>query len=445
MKRRRNKGFWLCSLRAYAVAIIVGCCLLAACTETDTTVDSAELRHGDVRVSYKWTKDAPQPDSMTVMAVRVINYWKCGMQVSTKNLRGHYFFQAPEKIDPWVDPDKKEEETVSNDDNITVVIAPGEPYNGGIDPSVPDENELIRRLTAYDIVVDHFSLPKGTYKFYTLSVDTLGEVMQRRVTDYLQASSTGLSISEVYMEYASHRLKDPVMTVPLTGWHDENSGFGFVRGDVLPVYFDTQDLVEVDNQTDKTISFTPREVTQAIDLRLTIKKQLGDIPFVVDSVWAEVSGVPAGITAAGYIIKDPIRKTLFRMQLTDAAGKQKADTETATQVQARYRLHVPALIASNPTDTRGPGIMQVAVYISYEETVGSAKVKRARKLQVSGNISALINKQAPLKKSSEHYVRNAASVTLNVPTAISMSATEITKNAQWTQTYKAQLKVPVTE
>ena len=373
MKRRRNKGFWLCSLRAYAVAVIVGCCLLAACTEADTVDSVAGMREGYARFGYSWTKDAPQPDSMTVVALRAVNYWKSGLQVATQNGAG-----------------------------------------------------------------DRYLLPRGSYRFYTLTSDATHEVTARRLTNYLQAPSDGFQLSEVYMEYASHKLKDPALAAPKTGWHDENTGFGFVRGDVLPVYFDDQGVVEIDPKADQTVGFTPHEVTQVIALGVTIQKLLGTTPFVVDSVWAEVSGVPDGVTVAdGYIVQNPIRKALFRMQLTDGSGKEKADTKTATQVQARYRLHVPALIASNPTDTRGPGIMQVAVYISYEETVGGTKVKRARKLQASGNISELINKKAPLKLAAdqEHYVKNAALVALQVPVPITMSTTAITDNSQWTQTY----------
>ena len=73
--------------------------MMSACTEAELC-DAHDGHNGNIRFDYDWSvaDGATLPDSMAVMAVRVINHYKRGMMVSTENLRGHYFYNAPDNV-----------------------------------------------------------------------------------------------------------------------------------------------------------------------------------------------------------------------------------------------------------------------------------------------------------------------------------------------------------
>ena len=78
----------------------VVCMLLVdSCTDAGLCEDATHAVHeGNVRMNYVWPEGTTPPDSMTIMAVRVVNHRKFGMIVSTENLRGHYFYNAPSNV-----------------------------------------------------------------------------------------------------------------------------------------------------------------------------------------------------------------------------------------------------------------------------------------------------------------------------------------------------------
>lgn len=409
--------------------------LWIGCTDTDTYLGTADIRNGRVEVNYGWSSGENTPDSMMILAVRLINYWKCGMKVSTQNLRGHYFYNAPEVIEPWVDPDADDKE--GTNDNIAVIIAPGEPHNGGVDPSTIDR-ELGRWVpTAYDFTVDHFNLPKGIYNFYTMTGDSLGDVRFCRVKDFLEAVSTGLPVSEIYAEYTPRKSSDRGL-VPTTGWTDFNPGYGYIRGKVVPVYFTKQEQVSIDPISKKTLNFRPNEKTQIVDVTVPIQKEMTDMPFTIDSVWLELSGIPAGMTVIdGYLFTDKTLKALSRATLTDTKGKTLTDSENNKALQARCRLHVPSILAGQSTTSLvGNGIMQVAVYLHYRETLpGKTPRTRVYKVQGAGNITQVIKKAKLTKLTSDkkHTVKSTAKATLTIPNAVTVSAFGVKDNTQWKQ------------
>ncbi len=435
-----NKKRW--HLLAWLLGSLV-VLVLPGCTETDTYEGHEDLVHGHVQMYNQWSTSSDRPDSMMIMAVRIINYWKCGMMISTENLRGHYFYNYPYRLEPWIDPNASSKNPDEN--NIKVIIAPGEHFNGGEDPDVIYKEITNWLPTAYETELDHFNLPRGIYNFYTLTADPHDDFIYHHITDYLQAESTGLPVTDIYVDYIGHDIQENSLGGPGTGWTDNNPGYQYIRGNVSPIFTCSQEQVNIESRTKQTLRFAQEEVTQDVDVCVNIEKDLSETPFVVDSVWAELSGVPSGINVFnGYLINSKLHKVLFRMDITDNDGNVKTDLETNKKVQVRQRLHIPSILpGKNAKDQTGAGILQLAVYIHYNESANGVTQKRAYKLQATGNIYQTIKKAAPttIAADKKHLVKKAPQISLTVPQTISMNVNEIKNNTQWTQNEILKLTV----
>lgn len=406
---------------------VVLCLILLLCTSlcytacTDAGLHEDHFlegggHNGKIQWAYQFPADTAPPSYMAVMAVRVINHWKCGMVVSTDNLRGYYFHNEPDYIEPWIDPstidpDTTEVEPKDDDPYIGVVIDPEKDHNGGEDPnppadddddddqddsesnpddSIPDENHT---------VVEYFNLPGGTYNFYTMSVGIPKNCHFRDITnylntnytgiaDYLNADGLGMRYTDIEMVYNSFTLKDSLLLLPDKNWKDYNQGFKYIQTNSPAIYVGHQELVDVDQQADLNISFTPETLTQNIDIYFNIAKDISENPFIVDSVICEVSGIPCKASLFdGHLYLAQTRKMLFHTTLVDASGSPFTDTAANESVRVHGNINVLSiLVSANSTDMSGPGILQVAIFAHTDEVAsdGSPVINRTR---VQGKIN----------------------------------------------------------
>ena len=404
--------------------------------------------NGKIQWAYQFPADTAPPSYMAVMAVRVINHWKCGMVVSTDNLRGYYFHNEPDYIEPWIDPstidpDTTEVEPQDDDPYIGVVIDPEKEHNGGEDPnpptdeeddedqdnpdpspgdSIPDENHT---------VVEHFNLPSGTYNFYTMSVGIPKDALYRDITnylntnytgitDYLNADGQGMRYTDIEMVYNSYSLKDSLLHRPDKSWKDYNQGFEYIQTSSPAIYVGHQELVDVDQQANLNISFTPETLTQNIDIYFNITKDITENPFIVDSVLCEVSGIPCKASLFdGHLYLAQTRKMLFRTTLVDASGSPFTDSSTNESVRVHGNINVLSILESaNATDMSGPGILQVAIFAHTDEVAsdGSPIINRTR-VQGKINLYETLHEAKLIKysddmqyatKSTEHAVLDIA-------------------------------------
>ena len=375
------------------LSAVVCLMLVCSCTEASLCEDGAHAAHqSNVRVNYVWPDGTTPPDSMTIMAVRVVNHRKFGMIVSTENLRGHYFYNAPSNVTEWVDPDAVDPEPEPEPDPsvIGVVVDPEKPNNGGEDPNNNQgEEEETEPTTSEEIVVDHFTLPAGTYNFFTMETDT-SNVYYRNVIEYLNAAGTGLQYTEIGLEYKVLDLDDEKLYVPGKNYQDYNQGFKYIRTECPAIYIDRKELLEIGQNAEMNIQFQPKMLTQNLDIYFNIKKKLTDeAPFVVDSVIAEISGIPSKVSVFdGHLYLAKTRKMLFRTTLEDTNGNKIDDTTTNEDLRVHGNINVLSILHSeNPANVSGPGIMQIAVYSHTEQMNDAGVLQKGPTRRVQGRLN----------------------------------------------------------
>lgn len=429
--------------------------------------------NGKIQWAYQWSADSV-PSYMAVMAVRVINHWKCGMVVSTENLRGYYFYNEPAYIEPWIDPDSivdpdtTEVEPVDDDPYIGVVVDPEQPYNGGEDPNPPSEEEGEGEGESGEgddpvnpdadptdsipdenhTVVEHFNLPDGTYNFYTMSVGIPKESRFRDITnylatnytgiiDYLNADGLGMRYTDIEMVYKSFSLKDSLLFHPDRNWKDYNQGFEYIQTGSPAIYVAHNDLVKVDQKSDMNVSFTPETLTQNIDIYFNITKDISENAFIIDSVICEISGIPSKASLFdGHLYLAKTRKMLFTTTLTDANGSPLTDTPDNKEVRVHGNINVLSILESaHPTDLSGPGILQVAIFAHTDE-VASDGSPYQNKTRVQGKINLYdVLREAKLITYSDdlkYATRSAEHAVLDIPSAINLKGAIVGKTSSAT-------------
>lgn len=431
--------------------------------------------NGKIQWAYQFPADTAPPSYMAVMAVRVINHWKCGMVVSTDNLRGYYFYNEPDYIEPWidpstiVDPDTTETETKDDDPYIGVVIDPEKPHNGGEAPNPPSEEEEEEGEGGetggegqdtpgaepgdsipdeVHTVVEYFNLPGGTYNFYTMSVGIPKDCHFRDITnylntnytgvaDYLNADGLGMRYTDIEMVYNSYSLRDSLLHKPDRNWKDYNQGFEYIQTGSPAIYVGHQELVDVDQQANLNISFTPETLTQNIDIYFNITKDMSENPFIIDSVICEVSGIPCKASLFdGHLYLAKTRKMLFRTTLVDAGGSPMTDTETNESVRVHGNINVLSILESaHPTDMSGPGILQVAIFAHTNE-VASDNTPYQNKTRVQGKINLYdVLREAKLIKYSDNLqyaTKSSEHAVLDIPSAINLKGAIVGKSSSAT-------------
>ena len=396
--------------------------LLIGCTDPGLEVETSDSHIGTVRFGCDWSSssEASKPDSIAIMAVRVINHYKRGMMMSTENYRGHYFYNAPTTVEPWVDPSSITPPPPPQTDN-NYTIDPTKPNNGGDDPSTfdPSSEDEAPEILNTSIVVDHFKLPNGTYKFYAVGVDeNMYDHVYTNVNEYLQSVGTGMQYSEVEMIYNTHQYGEEGVT-QLLG-NDYNPGFDIIRTDYPPIFVDCVELMEIADKSDFTITLKPKPLTQNIDIWLNIEKDVSDIPFTIKKVVGEISGIPSKATAFdGHLYLSKTNKMQFTTELTDENGNSITDNSTNTKVRIHANINVLSILhSSKPTDLTGPGILQVSVTYKYKKPNAAGEATEITQV-VSGKMNLYnLLKQVNLitySSDSQYATKSCDHAVLDIP------------------------------
>ena len=244
-------------------------------------------------------------------------------------------------------------------------------------------------LTPYNTEVDHFKLGNGTYKFFTMPTDT-SEVTYTNIFDYLAAPGDGMQATDVRVAYRSYAASDSTLQQVGGGtWADYNPAFEFIQPNFKPIMVDSVDFMDVNAGYRTMLTFHPRPLTQNIDIYFTIRKDMKDTPFVIDDVWAEISGIPSmAYLFSGHLYLAKTRKMRFNTEFIDGNGQPKADTETSDSVRVHANIDVLTIMnAAGPQYATGPGILQLRIR-AHAEVPGEdgEPVKRYAYLQAKTNL-----------------------------------------------------------
>ena len=382
--------------------------LVGACTEVELFDDSSQSRRTQVQFSFDWVTNAPQdaydhsvPDSMFVLAKRIVGAWKCGMQVNSHDGKGFYLWNAPNKEVP--DPEFDEEEEPTPVDGGEVDVEPeistdsvagsrrwrfaftraegdstsvaGNDSTATEEPTAPDPEPaptpaptpVADPQQGVDVATDLFEIIPGYYKFITFNLDTT-EFIYQDINAYLMAEENKSTLQELCMEYKRYAYHDPKLRGTVNFWKDYNlygDGKNYIQPDITPIYYDSIANERVVGNTQPTLTFEPGPLTQNIDIRFKIRKKVDVVPFIIDSVYADISGIPYRVNLSNdFIDIKQTCKMMFQNYLEDANGSRITDTETNTELRCHGNIDVLSVVnAHDSTTTKGPGIMQVMVFI----------------------------------------------------------------------------------
>lgn len=437
--------------------------MLAACnTDVELCYADEHPHRTAVKYEYNWSGKSNDviPDSMYVIAYRVVNQWKASMVVNSKDYRGYFLYNGPEtseasettetsearqqaqlaRLDELDELDESDEPEEGNTEGSTDPSGDTDD-NGSSDSSVdtgdedlpgdytPESPELPISTPSTDI----FSVRTGSYKFITFSMNST-ELIYDDVVEYMLDETNEKSLQDVYVKYKVYQKTDEKMERLTIDWQDYNAYRGYIWHDVKPVMFDTIASKEVPTNTTVTCKFAPKPITQQIDVYFSIKKKM-TTPFRIDSVLCEMAGIPCRINVAnGYLDISETAKVMFRTDdITDT------DTDKGP-VKVHGQINVPSVVSSSsPTLTNGPGIMQVLIFASVEDSdggkvddgKGNMVTKRlAKKIQGKINLYNTLHTSNLLTRTDDgrHAVRNGDKGVINVVADIVIDGTEVEKN-----------------
>ena len=386
------------------------CLLLAtSCTEVELCDEPDHPHRTGVKFNFDWTNARnskvthEEPDSMFIIAKRIIGTWKCEVEVSSQNGEGWYVWnapkrKAPEPTIPEEDQDENDDEDVWEPDGMENVENPdvaavnrreafvdgddddenGSNENDPESPSTPQDPSTPETSTppststgeplpGVDIPTSEFQIIPGTYKFVAFNRDTT-ELIYDEIDQYVQTNQTDATLQDLNLEYKRYAYQDEGLKGTVDYWRDYNN-YGnyrnYIQPDITPIYYDTISPVDIRKDVLEQFVFKPILLTQNIDIRFHIRKKVDVIPFTIDSIYADISGIPYKVNLSNnYIAIDSTCKMMFQAHLEDEHGTRVKDTDENTYLLCRGNIDVLSIVnAPDSIVGRGPGIMQVMVFI----------------------------------------------------------------------------------
>lgn len=294
--------------------------LLVGCTKVDFCDVPLHPHTGMVRFNYQWESDSiERPDSMMVLANRIVNTW-----------HAVYCTTADETLNS------------------------GTCHHGHLDSGKYADDSL--RVDSMGL----FEVKQGDYQFVAFSGNSGIEYFSyHNLPEYCAGDS--VHVDDIVIGYKEYRLSHPATGDLSMGWKNFNPYSGYIASDVGPIYVGDISPLTVYADDEVTVSFAPRSVTQKIGFSFTIGK---DSVVVVDSVIAEVSGIPSKINLDGTLYES---QDIYGNSFIDYTYKKlfgvRVEEESDSIVKCYGEIDVIGLVSNKQPDyTLGAGILQLAVY-----------------------------------------------------------------------------------
>ncbi len=372
----------------YATFFVV---LLNACTYVELYEDPERDFRTNVKFAFDWVTNAQNdeyqhsvPDSMYVLAKRIVGSWKCGVKINSQTGEGYYVWNAPEGNDP--DPDEWGPDNPEPADSTTV-SEQDSTQNASV-------RTRAKSVAGVEQATDVFRIIPGFYKFITLNLDTM-EFVYSDINDYMLTDESRTTLRDLCVEYKRFAYNDSKLRGTVKTWRDYNiytHDFNYIQSDITPVYYDTISSVQIVKGKDQTLTFQPRRLTQNIDIRFHIRKKVDRKPFCIDSIYADIAGIPYRVNlSTDFIDIKRTCKMMFRSYLEDENGNRITDSESNTYLRCHGNIDVLSLVnAQDSTYTIGPGVMQVMIFLKgYQPIRGKINlyhcIKRANLFEATGN------------------------------------------------------------
>ncbi len=303
---------------------------LVSCTEVDLCRE-AHPHHSYLDFRFNWKeeyKDA-HGDSMRIIAVRPVNIMRYEFRVTSQE-----------------------------EDNVGVMLSPEE------------EADECRKLMQTGAIIDpgrkgsNLWVRPGEYNFATFAWDSN---MLSDVTELLGATDEqeelGSDFSHLLLSYRPFDVTEPQVKGRYGDWIDYNPYSQYISSFGMKIYYAYANHVNVPVPEEGTgvvrVDFTPEPATQRITFRFDIEKTAD---LVVDSLVAEISGIPSTIDlTSGVITADKTYKMLFQPEYPELPSY--TDSLTAGRLECEGDVDVTGIMRGyNDEMITGPGILQVGIY-----------------------------------------------------------------------------------
>lgn len=354
------------------MCMVLALTMLPACETNVELCNEPEHPHAvGVLYSFLWDEEDPThvPDSMYVIANRIIGQWKSSMVIGSQSTPGWGYYYYTDMVDMTkkssndAAPNTEDDTTGSEEEGEEMPEQPTVPLY--VDKGVP----------GVDYPTAEFLIKKGEYKFVAFSMDTT-ELIYDNVVDFIiSPPSEGKVLQDIYVSYKTYPKDNNggKLRQIINDWTDYNPYAQYIQPDMQPVYFDTIAVRKIDNGSSRYITFLPKRLTQNIDIYFNVQKRIKETPFVIDSIRAEISGIPHSINFSnGYIDIEHTDKMMFKTDLVnnfDAAAKPPynntviVDSKSRSQLGCHANINVTSLVRNQSSSVyTGPGIMQVMIY-----------------------------------------------------------------------------------
>ena len=359
------------------------CMILSCSTEVDICVDDSHLHLSEVELFYDLsdfsgiTKEE-FPDSMIIIAYRVINSWKCTYisPITEDFSYGRYLYNKP-----------YEEDTSASEKQ--------------------DE---------------HFFVKKGEYRFIAFNNLINNEVYEDNVKyrwyEIPKVIDSVVTNKDIYVYYKSYNIKKELLEKYGRDWVDFNPYSTYISRKKAPMFFQYSDAYTIDNTKKNIINLNFKEITQEIEIRFSIEHD----SVCIDSMVAEVSGIPCGMNLmTGKYDLSKTYKTLIDMKaLNRPINKWNGVTEFSGSIE------VMGLAAnSSKRQNTGTGIMQLAIFT---HTLNNKGEKKRKVFHVGINMYNAINEYAAvIGKFDEKVI-------LDIQNVLSIKKDEILENNEYGST-----------
>lgn len=368
-------------LSAGLLTLLFGVLFMASsCTDVKLCEEDEHPHHANALYYFYWNhfSNKSPVDSMYVVAYRVINQWKSTMCVSTKTRFGHFLHN---------------------------------PY----------------QLTSDSI--DAFRISSGDYKFLTFSYYP-DEFDYSTVDSFITTSS--IPLQDISIHYKLYERSDSVLSVVIPDWTDYNVYNGqkcYMQPELHTLCYDTLSVRKLWPNGYYQLNFYPRPLTQHIDVSFDIEKNLTNTTgFTVDSVFAELSGIPTTIGLfTGFLDITRTGKTMFKMKFTK-------DKLMNKKLSLKASIDVPSVIQNTDDKTYyGPGIMQVVIYTTttYQSPYTNTTETLRKAFQGKINLYNSLKTANLIKYTNDglHVMRNGDKKTLRINAKMVIDGEKIIKNA----------------
>lgn len=357
--------------------ILLPILLATSCAEVDLC-DSKEHPHSaSVSFSYDMSSLSQDVlahvDTVSIIAYRIVGQWKSLIKIKP-NGEGNFI----DISHALAEPETATRATTTDDPENTsdTGTQPTGENSDATEPGMPMKEDATI-----------FKVKPGDYKFLTFTMDTT-EIDYSEVYRYVHAAAQDQQLADVCVSYKMFNSSDNHLKEQLRNWDDYNSYSQYVQPHQRPIIYDVAPLVPVVQSQNTHVNLKPITKMQNVTVSFDITKKVAKEPFVIDSLWMEISGIPIRINLTNHHLDiTKTGKTMSKMQMTAGNGST-SDYMNNTQLRCQASLNINGIVG--PIDSQkgandatrrlsGPGMLQVIIFThSKELSAITGKPKRKR-------------------------------------------------------------------